>query len=149
MIESKSGPWLKIKSFYRQYPDRCLCACAAIIVTTGFVWQQHYFSALIMFAIAIQCLISDKSQQRWQQAEFVPDIFTQLKLEQQMLHVKHRQLQIIDIKKVVVDQLDDKEALIDFPFNVYQKLAMRFPASQLPALQAWLKQYLPTAQIIQ
>ncbi|WP_213995432.1 hypothetical protein [Arsukibacterium sp.] len=102
-----------------------------------------------MFAIAIQCLISDKSQQRWQQAEFVPDIFTQLKLEQQMLHVKHRQLQIIDIKKVVVDQLDDKEALIDFPFNVYQKLAMRFPASQLPALQAWLKQYLPTAQIIQ
>jgi hypothetical protein len=78
----------------------------------------------------------------------VTDVFAQLKLDQPMLHVKHRQLQISDVKKGVLDQLDEQQAIIDFPFNVYQKLAMRFPASQLPAMQQWLNQHLPLAQVI-
>lgn len=140
--------WLKLKSFYVQNPGRCYGALIALAVSALYVWQQNYMPALVMLGVMIHCLTYDKSQQQWQHAEFVTDVFTQLKLEQQMLHVKHRQLQIADIKKVVLDQLDEQQAIIDFPFNVYQKLAMRFPASQLPALQQWLNQNLPLAQVI-
>ena len=79
---------------------------------------------------------------------FVPDVLAELKIEPDMLHVKHRQLNIEKVKRIVVDQLDKQHAIIDFPFNGYGKLAMRFPASQLPALQDWFRQHLPHTEII-
>lgn len=148
MIEPKSGPWLKIKSFYRRYPCRSLLAVAALIAAIWFGVLQKYLYTALMLNVVIQCLIAHKNQGKKHLPVFVPDIFAELNLKQDMLHVKHRQLPLSKIKKVALDQIDDKEAVIDFPFNVYQKLAMRFPASQLPAIQHWLSQNLPGAQLI-
>tara|TARA_R110002126_G_scaffold16500_16_gene65854 strand:+ start:1800 stop:2249 length:450 start_codon:yes stop_codon:yes gene_type:complete len=139
---------IRISCFYKQYPRRSWLAVVAFIAAFSLGMLQKYLYAALMVNVAIQCFIAHKNQEKRHLPVFVPDILAELKLQQDMLHVKHRQLPVSKIRKVALNQIDDKEALIDFPFNVYQKLAMRFPASQLPALQAWLKQYLPMAQII-
>lgn len=148
MIEPKSGLLLKITSFYRRYPGRSWLALAALAASVWLLWQQNFMQALVFFSIVIQCLTFHKNQDKKHLPVFVPDIFAELNLKQDMLHVKHRQLQLSKIKKVALDQLDEQHAIIDFPFNVYQKLAMRFPASQLPALHNWLQKHLPDARII-
>lgn len=145
----KNPNWpINIKRFYQQYPGRCVLAIIALTATVWLLWRQEYLLALIMFNVVVQCLASPKRQEERHVAVFVPDVFAELKLEHNRLHVKHRQLNVGKVKKVVLDQLDEQLAVIDFPFNVYGKLAMRFPVSQLPALQDWFKQHLPHAELI-
>lgn len=81
-----------------------------------------------------------------------PDHFeeplSQLRLEGKMLHVKQHQVEITDVSKVVIDQLNDRIAFIDFPYNMYGKLKFSFPLEQLPAVKTFFRQHCPHIEII-
>lgn len=148
LLKNPTWPY-KVKHFCRQYPGRCILAAIALVATIWLLLKREYLLALIMFNVVVQCLAAHKIEDKQHHTVFVPDILAELNLKHDMLHVKHRQLHVSKVKKVVLDQLDEQHAFIDFPFNIYQKLAMRFPAGQLPAVQAWVQQHLPDAEIIQ
>ncbi|HAW91373.1 MAG: hypothetical protein CML22_00240 [Rheinheimera sp.] len=65
MFQLNPDHWLRLKSFYFQYPGRCYGALLALAVGVWFVTQQNYMSALIMLGVIVQCLTSHKSQQQW------------------------------------------------------------------------------------
>lgn len=141
--------WLiNVKRFYRRYPGRSILAVVALAISVWLLLLHHYLHAALAFNIVVQCLITHKHSTRLHQAEFVPVVLAELKIEHNMLHVKHRQLNIEKVKKIVVDQIDKQHAIIDFPFNVYGKLTMRFPACQLPAVKDWVSHHLPHTKII-
>ncbi len=142
-------PWrVKIRAFSRKHPYRMFLAILSLLAVAWFLYSGALLQAFIATGACMQILTLGLVPPQQYEQEFVADIFSQLKLEQDMLHVKQRQLKVSAVKKIVLDQLDEEQALIDFPFNIYRAVAMRFPAAQLPAVRAWLKQHLPAAEII-
>lgn len=127
---------------------RLVVALIFVLIAIYYVIQNEFFPALLAINVSIQALFIGALPNKHFDQEFVPDVMAELKIEQDMLHVKQRQFKVTDIKKVALDQLDNENAFIDFPFNVYRAAAMRFPASQLPAVKAWVQQHLPQAEII-
>ncbi len=76
------------------------------------------------------------------------DPLSQLRLEGKMLHVKQHQVEIAQVSKVAIDQMNDHTAFIDFPYNMFGKLKFSFPATELPAVKAFFRQHCPDIQII-
>lgn len=138
----------KITNYSRKHPYRLLLATLCLLALLWFIYSGEVLYAIIACNGIIQSLLLGLAPTKQYQQEFVPDVLTQLRIEQDMLHVKQRQLKVAEIKQVVLDKLDDEHAFIDFPFNLYRSAAMRFPIAQLPAAKAWLNQHLPHAEII-
>ncbi len=139
---------VKTRNYCRNHPWRLLLAAVCFLALLWFIYSREVLYSILAINGIIQSMFVGLVPSKHNEQEFVPDVLAVLKLEHNMLHVKHRQLHVSKVKKVVLDQLDEQQAIIDFPFNVYGKLAMRFPASQLPALQQWLNQHFPEAKII-
>lgn len=137
----------KMADYCRQHPWRFKLATLCLVTMFWFIYSGEVLYAIIAVNGLIQSLFLGHSPKHYEQ-EFVPDVLAQLKLEQDLLHVKQRQLKVAEIKQVVLDKLDNEHAFIDFPFNIYRSAAMRFPVAQLPAAKAWLNQHLPHAEII-
>lgn len=129
-------------------PWRIVLALLLLVIAIYYFIQLDIFVGLLALNAALQALCLGVFPQKQFEQEFVPDVMAELKIEQDWLHVKQRQFKVADIKSVALDQLDDENAFIDFPFNVYRAAAMRFPASQLPTVKAWVQQHLPQAEII-
>jgi len=148
MMLKHLSPLVNIRNFCQRHPLRVLLATIFSIATVHYALQQEVVLTLAAFNGVIQSLILGLQPKPSSEPEWVADVFTQLKREQDVLHVKQRQLQVQQIKKVALSKLDEQQALLDFPFNLYRAAAMRFPAKQLPALKTWLAAELPQAEII-
>lgn len=138
----------KIAAAVKKQPWRLVITLIFLLIAIYYVKQNEFFLALFAINVSIQALCLGALPNKHFDQEFVPDVMAELKIEQDVLHVKQRQLKVTDIKKVALDQLDNDYAFIDFPFNVYRAAAMRFPVTQLPTVTAWLQQHLPHAEII-
>lgn len=138
----------KIYAAAKAQPWRIVLALLLLVIAIYYFIQLDIFVGLLALNAALQALCLGVFPQKQFEQEFVPDVMAELKIEQDWLHVKQRQFKVADIKSVALDQLDDENAFIDFPFNVYRAAAMRFPASQLPTVKAWVQQHLPQAEII-
>ncbi|WP_423187937.1 hypothetical protein ACO1PK_06890 [Alishewanella sp. d11] len=148
MSRTKRMWYQKIYAVCKAQPWRLAITLLFCLIAIYYFKQHEVIIGLLALNVALQALyLGVIPQQRYEQ-EFVPDVMAELKIEQDMLHVKQRQLKLADIKTVALDQLDKDYAFIDFPFNVYRATAMRFPAEQLPAVKTWLQQHLPQAEII-
>lgn len=148
MIPKAPSLFSHIQSFCQQHPLRLFLAAAFLLATIHYALQQNFLLTMAALNGVIQSLILGLQPKPSSEPEWVADVFTQLKREQDVLHVKQRQLQVQQIKKVALSKLDEQQALLDFPFNLYRAAAMRFPAKQLPALKTWLAAELPQAEII-
>ena len=148
MMLKHLSPLLKIRNFCQRHPLRVLLATIFAIATVHYALQHEVIFTIAALNGLLQSLLLGLKPNPSHEPEWVADIFTQLKREQDVLHVKQRQLKVQEIKKVALSKLDEQQALLDFPFNLYRVTAMRFPAAQLAALQAWLATELPQAEII-
>lgn len=148
MILKAPSPFSRIQSFCQHHPLRLFLTTAFLLATIHYALQQNFLLTIAALNGVIQSLILGLQPKPSSEPEWVADVFTQLKREQDVLHVKQRQLRVQQIKKVALNKLDEQQALLDFPFNFYRAAAMRFPASQLPAVKHWLATELPQAEII-
>lgn len=148
MMNNNPVWYQKIYLAAKAQPWRIVVALIFLIIAIYYVIQDEFFPALVAINVSIQALFIGAFPNKHFDHEFVPDVMAALKIEQDVLYVKQRQLKVTDIKKVALDQLDNEYAFIDFPFNVYRAAAMRFPAAQLPTVKAWVQQHLPQAEII-
>lgn len=135
-VACKTQPW--------RIPLALTCLALAIYYFLEF----NFVVGVLLINVALNALTIWLFPQQHSVQPLVSDVLTELKLEQDVLHVQQRQLKVDTIKKVALDQLDKDYAFIDFPFNVYRATSMRFPAKQLPAVKAWIQQHLPQAEII-
>lgn len=148
MTQKGLTPWQQLTVIYRAQPWRIAAAAVALTIALWQLSNREAIWALIWCNVAIQVLVLGVFPQKHHEPALVADILAELKLEHDMLHVKQRQLKVSEVKKIALDKLDDEYAFIDFPFNIYRAVAMRFPIAQLPALTAWLDANLPDAEII-
>lgn len=138
----------KVYAAAKAQPWRIVLALLLLVIAIYYFIKPDIFLGLLALNAALQALYLGVFPQKQFEQVFVPDVMAELKIEQDWLHVKQRQFKVADIKSVALDQLDNENAFIDFPFNVYRAAAMRFPASQLPTVKAWVQQNLPQAEII-
>lgn len=135
-------------NYIKNHKLRITVAVIGISFIISRIYQQDWAYVLTAVCITIHALIPQNKKRASIEPSIVDDVFKHLKLDGNMLHVKQRALYTADIRRVVIDKIDDKYALIDFPFNVHRKLAMRFPIEQLNDIKCWLAEHLPNAELI-
>ncbi|GGW66143.1 hypothetical protein [Alishewanella tabrizica] len=138
----------KVVLALKAQPWRLAIIAASLVMTIVNLYRGEFVFSLLWLSIILQALTLGVLGDRQYEYEAVADVLAQLKIEHGMLHVKHRQLHVQNVKKIALDALDDDYAYIDLPFNIYRSVAMRFPIAQMPLVKDWISTHLPHAEII-
>lgn len=138
----------KLTQILRKHGLKLSFALVTLLIYSNYLYTQDTLFTLIALCGLVNVLLLGRASKAHQAGEFFADPLSQLSVTGTTLTVKQHQLDVTAINKVVLDRLDDDEGLLDFPFNRYQKTAMRFPAEHLPAVRQWLLTHLPNATII-
>ncbi|RUO23105.1 hypothetical protein CWE08_00170 [Aliidiomarina iranensis] len=134
----------RIKRFPRRYRALLLIS---LVMLTYLLLGREMFRYIGMWTLIIFLLFPESLSSKIP-ADKTKDMLGLLARHEDRLRVGMEQVAISMVKKVAIDEYDERYGIISFPYTNKISASYYFPIEQLPAVRAWFKNTIPELEIV-
>ncbi|EGN76088.1 hypothetical protein A28LD_0576 [Idiomarina sp. A28L] len=134
----------RIKRFPRRYRALVLLL---LVILTYLLLGSEMLRYLGMWTLILFLLFPEMMSHKIP-ADKTKDMLGLLSREEDRLRVGMEQVAISIVRKVAIDEYDNRYGIISFPYTNKISASYYFPIEQLPAVCAWFKENAPELEIV-